>query len=339
MKKFLAVLTVLAMLLAPMAINASAAATYELSMNAVEANRGDEVVIEVSLDTNPGIWGCIFNIVYDPAYFDLVKVENAGLFPVATYDEPDDSGSHSFFGEAKGTANLKGNPTGVMAKYTFKVLKTAPAGVHVIDLYVQDGGDGYFLDATDVEKEVSVELTKQGTITVNVPEEDTTVDTDVDTGVDTDKNDETTVPADKETFAPPATVYPDNNSGTGDKETDSGSKEETEKTPVTEAPAEPVTDADGSTVEETTTLGELITNPEETSPDKEYVTDFVYDENSELVLDIEGKPQIGYREVIRGENDNSGAVNAIIYVVAGVLVVGAAAVVATVAVVNQKKKK
>ncbi len=337
MKKFLSVLTVLAMLLAPMAINASAAATYELSMNAVEASRGDEVVIEVSLDTNPGIWGCLFHIVYDPAYFDLVEVENAGLFPVATFDEPDDSGSHSFFGEAKGTANLKGNPTGVISRYTFKVLKTAPAGVHVIDIYVEDDGDGYFLDATDIDKAVSVELTKKGTITVNVPEEDTTTDTTVDTDTDS----ETSASTDEETFAPPATVYPDNNSGTGtggDGAEDSSAAEET--TNATTSNTVVVTDADGSTVEETTSLGEIITDPAETSPDKEYVSDHVYDENSELVTDIEGKPVVGYREVIRGENNtDNGALKAIIYVVAGVLVVGAAAVVATVIVVNQKKKK
>lgn len=337
--KNLSVLMVLAMLLASMAIYVSAAgATYEVSMNAVEAKHGDEVVIEVSLDKNPGIWGCIFNIVYDPAYFDLVKAENGDIFSVATVADPDDSGVHRYLGEDRGIANLKGNPTGVISRYTFKVLKTAPAGVHVIDFVFPDGndGNGWFVDATDMNKKVSVECTKKGTITVAASEADTSVDTSIDTSVDSDKGDDTAADTKDtnglETFLPHTPVT-DNNTVTNKTEEDS----------TTKAPAQtnaPETDADGSTVEETTSLGEIITNPEETSPDKEYVTEYVTDENSELVLDIDGKPQIGYREVIRGNDDgNKGAIKAVIYVVAGVLVVGAAAVVASVAVINQKKKK
>ena len=335
--KILSAIMVLAMLLATMAICVSAAgATYEVSMNAVEAKRGDEVVIEVSLDKNPGVWGCIFNIVYDPAYFDLVSVKNGDLFASSTFAEPDDSGVHRYLGEDKGISNLKGNPTGVIARYTFKVLKTAPAGVHVIDFVFPDGnnGNGWFLDAKDPDKQVTVECTKKGTITVDAPadvvdpDETTVVDTSTGTGDTPDTKEPT---SDKETFLPPSPVT-DNNTVTNKPE------DSTTKAPVqTQAPQ---TDADGSTVEETTSLGEIITNPEETKPDKEYVTEYVTDANSELVLDIDGKPQIGYREVIRGNNaGNKGAINAIIYVVAGVLVVGAAAVVASVAVINQKKKK
>ena len=153
MKKFLAVLLSVLMLVSCFAMTVSADIIYNdteldwsafsgiFSVGSAEAKLGDTIVIPVSVENNPGIVSLKLAVSYDSAVLELASVE-VGDFVVAEQDGVT-VGSPSFgpiennpftinWVDALATGNNKTN--GVVANLTFKVKEDAAEGATEISV-------------------------------------------------------------------------------------------------------------------------------------------------------------------------------------------------------------
>ena len=81
MKKLLAIILTLAMVLSVLAIEVAFATTEPtITVETVEAEAGDTVEVKVLISNNPGIWGLKIQIDYDESVLTLTSAENGDFF-------------------------------------------------------------------------------------------------------------------------------------------------------------------------------------------------------------------------------------------------------------------
>ena len=151
-KRVLSVLLIVALFVSCLAFSASAEGTPTLRLSNVSAGRGDEVIVDVIIENNPGVSMLELPIVYDTSRLKYVGYE-AGIFTDWTLGT-----KAVFVSDANDTRN------GTILKLKFEVLSEAPYGKttvtfsasEMIAACINEGGD---------EEEVSFSVV-DGSITI-----------------------------------------------------------------------------------------------------------------------------------------------------------------------------
>ena len=324
MKKILLVVLSVLMIASSMAVPSFAGTiNVDLSMTeSIQAAPGDEITVDVFVDSNSGIASACLIMKYDTRYFSLSDVENGEIFNDGDLEiNPKDNGSFMFMAINMGTwSNI--TKTGKLFSVKFKVLKTAYNGEHIISIAHREdnsagGGEGWFVDINDDKADVNIPIKNSTKITVSnstVNPEDTEALKET-TAPETGKQEETKAPTQGE----PAT-----DKVTADTKAPAADKEEEKATETTKKPVE-------------TILGEPV-KPAETEAGKTYESEYVTDDNGETVLNENKDPELIYREVIEKDKVPEN-LNTIILIVSVCAVFAAGIIVAIVFVNNKKNKK
>ena len=129
MKKLLAIILTLAMVLSVLTIETIFAATEPtITVETVEAKAGDTVEVKVLISNNPGIWGLKVKIAYDRSALTLTAVENGDFFADSEWTKGKlDKETYTLSYGANDFADIT-TVSGTLATLTFSVSDTAEAG-------------------------------------------------------------------------------------------------------------------------------------------------------------------------------------------------------------------
>jgi len=124
-----------------------------IALEYVEAQKGDEVSVQVFIENNPGIWGMDIKISYDKTALTLVGVENGGFFQESEWTKGIiDADVYVLSYECNDFADIE-TPSGLLATLTFKVSDTADKGEYTIDAsYIP--GDIINIDFDDIHFDI-----------------------------------------------------------------------------------------------------------------------------------------------------------------------------------------
>ena len=139
MKKILSVLIVLVMLCGLLVVPASAAGNGSLSMGSASGNRGDTVILNVNLNSNPGLVTMTIRVSYDTSVLQLTNVSNPGLLVGAQLNTS--YGSPYTISWVDGATTTNNTKTGTIATFTFKILNNAKIGDSTVTLQFIDSYD------------------------------------------------------------------------------------------------------------------------------------------------------------------------------------------------------
>ena len=129
MKRILSILLALVMAAGLLSVGALADGDPTIRVSSVEAEPGDTVTVEVSLENNPGIMAFVLGIEYDEARLEKEKFSHTGLQGLWAMSE-----------NAVWVGNEDDTYEGVFLKLKFRVLEDAPGGEAPVTITYSDGG-------------------------------------------------------------------------------------------------------------------------------------------------------------------------------------------------------
>lgn len=137
MKKTLSALFLAVTMLLLLALPASAA-TGSLSTSAKLSDDGTSFTVDLMVKDNPGIIALTGKLTYDSKAFKLTSVENGEIFESIFMSSQDYSVNpyQTIWMEATAGEDIKTN--GVLVRYTFEILKNAPAGESEFKFEISD---------------------------------------------------------------------------------------------------------------------------------------------------------------------------------------------------------
>ena len=140
MKKLLAIILTLAMVLSVLAIEVAFATTEPtVTVETVEAEAGDTVEVKVLISNNPGIWGLKIQIDYDESVLTLTSAENGDFFANSEWTKGKlDKIPYTLSYGANDFADIT-TVSGTLAILTFSVSDTAEAGTYDITVDYEAG--------------------------------------------------------------------------------------------------------------------------------------------------------------------------------------------------------
>ena len=139
MKKIIALIFTIALILSICAFSVSAAGTGSLSMTGAEGKQGDTVTVAVNLSNNPGLITMKFAVSY-PGDLELTKVENSGLLGGWTTPAPTISSPYTIRW-ADSLATTNNTATGKIVTLTFKIKDSATPGSKTVSLTFNESRD------------------------------------------------------------------------------------------------------------------------------------------------------------------------------------------------------
>lgn len=103
-----------------------------ITLESIEAKKGQNVSVKVSIENNPGIWGMDLKIAYDKAALTLTSVDNGDFYQDGEWTKGNLNGDVYILSyEASGFDNIT-TQSGILATLNFKVSDTAKAGDYAI---------------------------------------------------------------------------------------------------------------------------------------------------------------------------------------------------------------
>lgn len=129
MKRILSILLALVMAVGLLSVGALADGDPTIRVGSLEAEPGDTVTVEVSLENNPGIMAFVLGIEYDETRLEKVKFSHTGLQGLWAMSE-----------NAVWVGNEDDTYEGVFLKLKFRVLDDAPGGEAAVTVTYSDGG-------------------------------------------------------------------------------------------------------------------------------------------------------------------------------------------------------
>ena len=146
--KIISVILTMLLLLSTVSIIAFAVKKPTITVDAVEANPGDTVTINVSISGNTGIAGALIGVSYD-SKLTLVSAENGDAFGSLSFTKPGKLGNPAkFLWDSESGASKK---DGTVLKLTFKVADNAEKGTVLKVNASCKSGDFYDSDMDTVE--------------------------------------------------------------------------------------------------------------------------------------------------------------------------------------------
>lgn len=132
MKKIISLLVVIALIAAGLVIAAFATGEPTILLERVpEAKPGDEVVVAVVMENNPGFMGMQLTVEYDDTALELTNIAKGEIL-VGNYDANPASGIVVFGADADVTAS------GTLLTLTFKVKEAATEGAHAVTVVFEE---------------------------------------------------------------------------------------------------------------------------------------------------------------------------------------------------------
>lgn len=214
MKKILSVFLVLIVFIGLLSMSALADEDPTIRVSTTEAEPGDTITVEVSLENNPGIMAFVLGIEYDQTRLEKVKFTHTGLQGLWAMSE-----------NAVWVGNGDSTYEGVFLNLKFRVLEDAPSGDAVVTLTYGEGGICNY-----DEENVDFAVAAGGVTVTGGTVESTPKATEA---PEATKSPETTT-APEATKAPEATDKP----ATADAPVSTNAPENTETTEETERPAD-----------------------------------------------------------------------------------------------------
>ena len=129
MKRILSILLALVMAAGLLSVGALADGDPTIRVSSVEAEPGDTVTVEVSLENNPGIMAFVLGVEYDETRLEKEKFSHTGLQGLWAMSE-----------NAVWVGNEDDTYEGVFLKLKFRVLEDAPGGEAPVTITYSDGG-------------------------------------------------------------------------------------------------------------------------------------------------------------------------------------------------------
>lgn len=129
MKRILSIVLALVMAAGLLSVGALADGEPTIRVSGVEADPGDTITVEVSLENNPGIMAFVLGIEYDESRLEKVKYSHSGLQGLWAMSE-----------NAVWVGSEDNTYEGVFMKLKFRVLDDAPGGEAVVTITYTDGG-------------------------------------------------------------------------------------------------------------------------------------------------------------------------------------------------------
>ena len=177
-KRFLPVLvTIVLLAVLCMPLTAAAADGMEVTVGSLSAKQGDEIVVPITIDKNPGIWGLCWKLYYDSQVlrFDSVEFSTEGDFSkIDFFPIPKEEAKYPLV--IQGTDNSvteNVTVTGVAAKVHFKVYVGVPLGETEVELKLDDPGNNINVDADYVPLKINngVVTVKKGLTSSDNPDD------------------------------------------------------------------------------------------------------------------------------------------------------------------------
>ena len=156
MKKVLSCAILLILLCGLLTVSVYAAGSGSLEMTSATGSAGEEVTLNVKLNSNPGLVTMTIRVKYDTSALQLTKVTEPGLLK-GTQLNPT-YGSPYTISWVDGSATTNNSATGTIATFTFKILESAPIGKNTVTLE--------FVDSYDVNYGENSFTATSGTVTV-----------------------------------------------------------------------------------------------------------------------------------------------------------------------------
>ena len=140
MKKLLTAILLVTVMLTVMVLPASAAGG-NLSATASLSSDKTSFTVNLVVNDNPGVIAMTAKLSYDSKALKLVSTKNGSIFENVTMESQNktDNPYNIIWMEATAAENIKTN--GVLASYTFQVLKNAPVGQTEIKFDISDAVD------------------------------------------------------------------------------------------------------------------------------------------------------------------------------------------------------
>ena len=129
MKKIYAI--IIAVLMLTLSVTAFAD-SFNAVVDKVEANAGDTVDIEISLENNPGIIAALFSLTYDTDRLELIKAEDNNLLPMGIFSNSYDTYPYIMMWNSASYNDFTDN--GTLVVLTFKVYDNADEGNAFINI-------------------------------------------------------------------------------------------------------------------------------------------------------------------------------------------------------------
>lgn len=244
MKRIISLVIMLIMAVSLFSVTAFADGDPTIRISSEEAEPGDTITVEVSLENNPGIMAFVLGLEYDETRLEEVKFSHSGLQGLWAMSE-----NVVWVGSGDDTYE------GVFLKLKFRVLEDAPAGEATVNITYTEGGICNY-DEESVDFAVV-----SGGVTVSGA-----ADSDGTQSVATEKPEATEKPdATEKTTEPANTKAPEvgGNAESGDADV-SESEEADEPAALAETRSEPVAaEESGETADEAETT---VVTAEHTAP-------------------------------------------------------------------------
>ncbi|MBO5106121.1 MAG: hypothetical protein J6C29_04420 [Clostridia bacterium] len=167
MKKTLLAL-LLAITLVTMSILPASAATGSLGATAALSSDGTSFTVDLIVKNNPGIIALTGKVTYNSKVFRLKSAQNGEIFEdvFMTSQKISDNPYQMIWMDATASEDIETN--GVLAKYTFEVLKNAPVGESEIKFEITETVN-YAKDSTAKFNGCSFKIKVGGTVSDNAP--------------------------------------------------------------------------------------------------------------------------------------------------------------------------
>lgn len=224
MKRIISLMVMIVMTASLFSVAALADGDPTIRVSSVEAEPGDTVTVEVSLENNPGIMAFVLGLEYDETRLESVKFSHSGLQGLWAMSE-----NAVWVGSGDDTYE------GVFLKLKFRVLEDAPAGEAEVTITYTEGGICNYDEESIDFAVVSGGVTVSGAAGTEGTQSESTVKPDA-----ADKPDATEKPAasdNSESTEKPAepgtTKAPEDGDASETEETD-------EPAPLAESEGEPV---------------------------------------------------------------------------------------------------
>ncbi len=139
MKRILAFICTLVLVLSICVLPAAAAGSGSLSVTGATGKQGDTVTLSVKLNSNPGLISMKFTVSY-PADLELTSVQNKGVLGGWTTPAPTISSPYTLrWADSLATANS--TATGTLVTLTFKIKDTATPGAKTVSINFSESRD------------------------------------------------------------------------------------------------------------------------------------------------------------------------------------------------------
>lgn len=258
MKRILSILLALVMAMGLLSVSALADGDPTIRVSSVEAEPDDTIIVEVSLENNPGIMAFVLSVDYDETRLEKVKYSHTGL-----------QGLWAMSDNAVWAGNEDDTYEGVFLKLKFRVLEDAPAGEAAVTITYGEGGICNYDEESIDFAVVSGGVTVPGEAVEAAPE-------DTEAPEATDKPDATNAP--EATDKPSATEKPDATKApdSTDKPEDTEATVNEEETPAPAVPedggepvpaeAEPAVEEPAEAVDANVQFSETVAEASYTAP-------------------------------------------------------------------------